>query len=69
MMPALHPYLQVEPGLAIHTREFATAARGAAGDRAVLDGATLLGVMASALLTRPALVSAARAAFDARDQS
>jgi amidohydrolase len=69
LMPALHPYLQVEPGLAIHTREFATAARGAAGDRAVLDGATLLGVMASALLTRPALVTAARAAFDARDQS
>jgi amidohydrolase len=69
VVPALHPYLQVVPGLAIHTREFGTAARGEAGDRAVLDGAAMLGMMASALLTRPALVTAARAAFDERDQS
>jgi hypothetical protein len=69
VVPSLHPYLQVVPGLAIHTREFGTAARGEAGDRAVLDGAVMLGMMASALLTRPVLVTAARAAFDKRDQS
>jgi amidohydrolase len=69
VVPALHPYLQVVPGVAIHTREFGTAARGEAGDRAVLDGAALLGLMAGALLTRPALVTAARAAFDERDQA
>jgi amidohydrolase len=66
VVPALHPYLQVVPGVAIHTREFGAAARGADGDRAVLDGALLLGTMAGALLTSPALVSAAQAAFDAR---
>jgi amidohydrolase len=69
LVPALHPYLRVVPGLAIHTREFAAAARGEAGDRAVLDGAAMLGMMASALFTRPALVAAARAAFDERDRS
>jgi len=55
------------PGVAIHTREFAAAARGEAGDRAVVDGAALLAAMAGALLSRPALVTAARTAFDARD--
>jgi metal-dependent amidase/aminoacylase/carboxypeptidase family protein len=69
VVPALHPYLEVVPGVAIHTREFAVAARAEAGDRAVLDGATLLAVMTSELLTRPELTVAARAAFDARDQS
>jgi amidohydrolase len=69
VVPALHPYLQVVPGAAIHTREFGTAARGEAGDRAVLDGAALLGLMAGALLTRPALVTAAKAAFDQREQA
>jgi amidohydrolase len=67
VVPALHPYLQVVPGVAIHTREFAAAARGEAGDRAVLDGAALLAAMAGALLSRPALVTAARAAFGALD--
>jgi amidohydrolase len=67
VVPALHPYLQVVPGVAIHTREFAAAARGEAGDRAVLDGAALLAAMAGALLSRPALVTAARTAFGARD--
>ncbi len=65
VVPALHPYLRVVPGVAIHTRDFAAAARGEDGDRAVLDGAVLLGTMAGALLTRPALVSAAQAAFGA----
>jgi amidohydrolase len=69
VVPALHPYLQVVPGLAIHTREFGEAARGQAGDRAVLDGAGLLGIMAGALLTRPALAAAAATAFGQRDHS
>lgn len=68
LVPALHPYLQVVPGLAIHTREFGAAARGAAGDHAVLDGASLLGIMAGALLTRPELVAAAAAAFGERER-
>jgi metal-dependent amidase/aminoacylase/carboxypeptidase family protein len=68
VVPALHPYLQVLPGLAIHTREFGEAARGEGGDRAVLDGAGLLAIMAGALLTRPSLTVAASAAFTERDR-
>lgn len=39
-VPSIHPMLAVAPpGVSIHTPEFAAFARGAAGDRAVLDGA------------------------------
>jgi amidohydrolase len=69
VVPALHPYLEVVPGLAVHTRDFAAAARGEAGDRSVLDGAGLLGIMAGALLTRPELVAAAGAAFGEQEHS
>ncbi|SHH32445.1 amidohydrolase [Jatrophihabitans endophyticus] len=63
-VPALHPYVQVVPGATIHTREFADVAGGDAGDRAALDGAAVLGAVALALLRRPELVAAARAAHD-----
>ncbi len=43
VIPAVHPYLCVTPGLALHTREFAEAAGGPDGDAAVLDGAVLIG--------------------------
>mgnify|MGYP001233473753 CR=1 FL=1 len=40
VVPSIHPMLAVAPpGVSIHTPEFAAFARGAAGDRAVLDGA------------------------------
>lgn len=40
IVPSIHPMLAVAPaGISIHTPEFADHARGAAGDRAVLDGA------------------------------
>lgn len=42
-VPAIHPMIAVAPpGTAIHTAEFAEAARGAGGDQAVVDGATAL---------------------------
>lgn len=58
VVPALHPYLQVLPGGAIHTREFLDAARSQVADQAVLDGATVLASMLGALLTREALFAA-----------
>lgn len=64
IVPAIHPYIRVAPGLAIHTREFAEAAATAQGDRAVLDGATLLATIVTGLFTRPALLSEVRAAFE-----
>lgn len=64
IVPAIHPYIRVAPGLAIHTREFAEAAATAQGDRAVLDGATLLATIVTGLFTRPNLLSEVRAAFE-----
>lgn len=43
VVPTIHPMLGLgDPTLSLHTRAFAEAARGEAGDRAVLDGAVLL---------------------------
>lgn len=43
VVPSIHPMIAVAPpGVAIHTAEFATHARGAGGDAAVLDGAKAL---------------------------
>jgi amidohydrolase len=64
LVPALHPYLQVTPGLAVHTRDFAAAAGGPDGDAAVRDGSTILATMIVALLTRPELLEQARVAFE-----
>jgi amidohydrolase len=63
-VPTLHPYICVAPGLSLHTREFEAAAVSEAGDAAVLDGAALLATMLTALFTRPALLTAARKAFE-----
>lgn len=45
--PAIHPMIGLgDPELVLHTEAFAAAARGPAGDRAVLDGAVLLALTA-----------------------
>ena len=61
LVPAIHPYIRVTPGLAIHTRDFAAAARAADGDRAVRDGAGLLAITMAALFDHPDLVERAKA--------
>jgi amidohydrolase len=63
-VPAIHPYIRVVPGVAIHTRDFEAAAGGVDGDRAVTDGATLLATMVTGLLCHPDLVASARDAFE-----
>ncbi|HEY4017986.1 MAG TPA: M20 family metallopeptidase [Pseudonocardiaceae bacterium] len=63
LVPAIHPYICVTPGLAIHTRDFAAAAREADGDRAVRDGASLLAITVAALFDHPELVAQAKAEF------
>lgn len=64
LVPSIHPYVCVAPGLAIHTREFAAAAATEQGDRAALAGAALLGTVVAGLFDRPELVERARAAFE-----
>jgi amidohydrolase len=61
LVPAIHPYICVTPGLAIHTRDFAAAARATDGDRAVRDGASLLAITVAALFDHPQLVEQAKA--------
>lgn len=63
LVPAMHPYIRVTAGLAIHTRDFAAAARAEDGDRAVRDGASLLAITVAALFDHPDLVARAKAEF------
>ncbi len=52
-VPSIHPMVAVAPrGVPIHTPDFATAARSAAGDRAAVDGAVLLAATAVDRWTR-----------------
>lgn len=64
-VPSIHPMIQVAPrGVPIHSPEFAGYARGPEGDRAVIDGATALASTIVDIWCNPALLGAARAAFD-----
>jgi hypothetical protein len=47
----------------MHTRDFAAAAVSPEADRAVVDGAAILGTVLAALLLQPGLVEKARKAF------
>jgi amidohydrolase len=64
LLPAIHPYICVRPGLSMHTRDFAGAADSPDADRALTDAATILGSVLAGLLDRPQLVDDARQAFD-----
>jgi amidohydrolase len=59
VIPSVHPYLCLTPGVALHTREFAEAAGGPLGELAVTAGAVLVGTAVAELLRRPGLVDAA----------
>jgi len=69
ILPAIHPYICVAPGLSMHTRDFAAAADSPAADRAVTDGATILGAVLAALLSRPQMVEEAKEVFDGTQPS
>ncbi len=65
-LPAIHPMIAVsEPTVALHTTEFATAAGGEAGDRAVRDGALGLALTAVDYLADGELRDAVHAEFAA----
>lgn len=55
-VPSIHPMLAVAPpGVSIHTPEFAAHARGAEGDRAVLDGARAMAATIADLWINPSV--------------
>ncbi len=64
VVPSLHPYVCVVPGATTHTRDFAEAARSEAGDRAAIDGAAMLAVIAVVLARHPDLVDEAKRLFN-----
>ncbi|HEX4867617.1 MAG TPA: M20 family metallopeptidase [Acidimicrobiales bacterium] len=65
-VPAIHPMIQAaDDGVPIHTPEFATAAAGPQGDRAVLDGALALAWTIADLWASEGLLDAVRSEFAA----
>ncbi len=65
-LPSLHPMIAVsDPGTSLHTREFAAAAAGPDGDRAVVDGAVGLALVVLDHLADPDLRAAVHADFAA----
>lgn len=64
VVPSIHPMIAVAPpGVAIHTAAFAEAAASEAADRAVRDGALVLGALAVECWRDAELVPTARRAF------
>jgi amidohydrolase len=63
VVPSLHSYVCLERDAALHTSHFEVLAGSPEGDRAVVDGATILGGVLAALLCDPALVEQAHAHF------
>lgn len=65
IMPSVHPYLRVRHGTPLHSVDFVEAAASPDAERAVLDGAQILGTVLATMLCQPALVEAAHAEFKA----
>jgi amidohydrolase len=66
LVPSIHPMIQVSPpDVAIHTRAFADYAGSEPGDRAVVDGATVLALTVVDLLADAGLRDAAHAEWAA----
>lgn len=64
VVPSVHPFMRLVPGLTMHTREAAEAAASPEGDRAVTEGALELAMTAVELYSRPDLLSAVKTGFD-----
>ena len=66
IVPSIHPMIAVSPPtVPIHTADFVRYARGAEGDRAVLDGARAMAATVADLWARPEAMAATSDAFAA----
>jgi metal-dependent amidase/aminoacylase/carboxypeptidase family protein len=64
-VPAIHPYIAIVPeGISAHTREFAEAAGGPAGLRAMILAARCLALTGADLMLDPDLLRAVKAEFE-----
>lgn len=70
LVPSIHPMIKVaDAGVAIHTVDFAAAARSEQGDRAVIDGAKMMAMTVIDLWCSAALREATQAEFERRPSS
>ena len=67
VVPSAHPYIELVPGLALHTEQTTEAAASAAGDKTVVDGALEIAMTAVELYSRPELLDAAKEDFKAAE--
>jgi amidohydrolase len=66
LVPSIHPMIKVAPAhISIHTPEFAEHARGADGDRAVVDGAKAMAMTMADVWLRDGALDAVRERFAA----
>ncbi|BCW05752.1 M20 family metallopeptidase [Arthrobacter sp. NtRootA1] len=62
-IPSIHPVIELEAGIGLHSREASALAGSSQGDRAVLDGALVLAMTAVQLFSSPDLVHEMKASF------
>jgi amidohydrolase len=63
VVPSIHPNIEIVPGLTMHSRRATDLVAGVDGDRAVLDGALVLGMTAAMLFRHLEVVDRVKAAF------
>jgi len=64
LVPAIHPYVAIGQGAAIHTREFATASASEEGIKGMLDSAKAMAMTAVDLLADRAIIDKVKADFE-----
>lgn len=64
VVPSSHPYIELVPGVALHTEETTEAAASAAGDKTVIDGALEIAMTAVELFHRPEVLAAVKDGFE-----
>ncbi len=63
VVPSIHPNVPLRKGVSVHTRQFAEAAGGADGHRAMMEGARALGLTVIDLLFNPELLEEVKKEF------
>ncbi|WP_309073304.1 M20 family metallopeptidase [Paenarthrobacter sp.] len=63
VIPVIHPNVEIQPGINMHSHEATEVAGGPNGDKAVLDGALLLALTAAQLFRSESLLTEVKQAF------
>lgn len=63
VIPVIHPNIEIQPRINMHSHEATEVAGGPSGDQAVLDGTLLLALTAAQLFRSGSLLTEVRQAF------